>query len=65
MNREQLNTDLLINLNVCMNINNMLLLTTAKISREDKEAVEKVINESIDKNNSLSDKSRELDEKEK
>lgn len=64
MTREQLNTDLLININVAMSINNMLLLTTAKVSMADKKGIEAALQESMDSNNRLSDKSRLLDKQE-
>ena len=62
--REQLNTDLLINLNSAMAINNTLILASATISRADKRAVEAGIADLAYACGKLSDKSRILDKQE-
>lgn len=64
MTREQINTDLLINLLVSNQINNLLLLSAAKLDRKASAAMKTVIDDLSDKANSLSEKSKLLDEEE-
>lgn len=64
MNRQQLNSDLLINLLVSMNMNNLLLLNNARFDRADKTAAKEAIDQMIDKTNKLTAASKIIDAEE-
>ena len=61
MKREQLNTGILLNILSAMNVNNILVVESLKLSRSDKTKLMETVNELIDKSHKLSDRSRELD----
>ncbi len=62
MTREQLNTDLMINMLTSLNINNLLLLNNSKFNRAEMKATKDAIDVMIEKTQTLSDKSTELDD---
>lgn len=64
MTREQLNTDLLINLNVALSLNNLLLLDIAKMPLKDGKIVVEKLEALAETNQGLRDKSVELDKRE-
>ena len=64
MSREQLNTDLLINLNKAMGINNSLLLMSIEIDKDERLVVENALKQLSNSISKQSNKAKKLDKEE-